>query len=71
MILFTILTCKFSSIVPNSSLNETRMTTSINSEAQTNRGMDKKAKWVIVEQMFLTMKKQRDNMQNLQENPET
>ena len=47
------------------------MTTSINSEAQTNRGMDKKAKWVIVEQMFLTMKKQRDNMQNLQENPET
>ena len=38
------------------------MTTSINSEAQTNRGMDKKTKWVIVEQMFLTMKKQRDNM---------
>ena len=47
------------------------MTTSINSEAQTNGGMDKKTKWVIVEQMFLTMKKQRDNMQNLQENPET
>ena len=46
------------------------MTTSINSEAQTNRGMDKKTKWVI-EQMFLTMKKQRDNMQNLQENPVT